>query len=267
VITEEPASEGEKPSGSAWFIPVSGLSWPVRSDTQMAEVEAMLRNKFVHRPDGTLWTADFGGEFRTKVLEVRLPSDDRIYLEVPGDPSQIPPHWLRRSRVSVLMQLIFDWMSARQPSWMRPRQLGGRAAAGLTALAVVLAGRRRPALRDEWRAHLAGYSGHDPITWPKIIEAFGFVASAIRCRCSDAAEATWTPVDAVLKSRTLSNIFVLFPTMADAAFISYHDGLDEVLRSMESIAKVGAILYGLVLAGRWYRNLKPPQPKRRRSAE
>ena len=80
---------------------------------------------------------------------------------------------------------------------------------GLTDLAALLAGRKRPALRAEWRAHLAGESGHDLVTWQKVREALGFVASAVRCRCSDAAEAA---VDAVLKSRTLSNLFTLMPT-------------------------------------------------------
>ncbi len=66
---------------------------------------------------------------------------------------------------------------------------------GLTGLAVLLAGRKRPALRAQWRAHLAGESGHDPVTRQKVREALGFVASAIRCRRSDAADAAWTPVD------------------------------------------------------------------------
>jgi hypothetical protein len=134
-------------------------------------------------------------------------------------------------------------------------------------MASLLAGRRRAALRDEWHTHLAGHSGHDPASWQKVKDARGFVVAAIRCRCSDAAEAAWTPVDAILKSRTLSNLFVLIPTLVDALFIFHRDGLDEVLRSMESIVKAGALLYGLILAGRWYRNVKPSAPKRRRSAE
>lgn len=65
----------------------------------------------------------------------------------------------------------------------------------LTDLAVLLAGSKRRALRAEWRAHLAGESDHDPVTWRNFKEALGFVASAIRCRRSDAADAAWTPVD------------------------------------------------------------------------
>jgi len=138
----------------------------------------------------------------------------------------------------------------------------------LVDLAVLLAGRRGPALRVEWRAHLAGESGHDPVTWPKAREAFGFVASAIRCRCSDAAEAAWwTPVDAILKSRMLSNLFVLIPTMMATGFIFRYEGTLGVLKSAESISAIGGFLYMLIRVGRWWRNVKPPEPKARRGKE
>jgi hypothetical protein len=61
-------------------------------------------------------------------------------------------------------------------------------ARSLVGLAVLLAG-GGAALRAEWRAHLAGESGHDPVTWRKIRQALGFVASALQCRCTDAADA------------------------------------------------------------------------------
>lgn len=137
----------------------------------------------------------------------------------------------------------------------------------LTDLAVVLAGRRRAALRDEWRAHLAGESGHDPVTWRKVRQALGFVASAIRCRCSDATEAAWTPVDAILKSRTLSNLFVLAPTWAAAYLVLRHEGTLGVVKAAESISAIGGFLYGLVRVGRWWRNVKPQEPKARRVKE
>jgi hypothetical protein len=137
----------------------------------------------------------------------------------------------------------------------------------LTGLAVLLAGRKRPALRAEWRAHLAGESGHDRVTWQKVKEALGFVASAIRCRCSDAAEAAWTPVDAVLKSRTLSNLFTLMPTALAALALFRHGGTVGLLGSAESISAIYLTLYALVLAGRKYRDVKPPEPKARRAKE
>ena len=140
-------------------------------------------------------------------------------------------------------------------------------ARGLTALAALLAGRRRPALRAEWRAHLAGESGHDPVTWPKLKEALGFVASAIQYRLADVADAAWTPVDAILRSRKLSNLLVFGPTATVALYILRHLGTIGVLMSAEGISAIGGGLYGLVRAGRWWRNVKPPELKARRATD
>ena len=137
----------------------------------------------------------------------------------------------------------------------------------LTALAALLAGRRRPALRAEWRAHLVGESGHDQVTWRKVKEASGFIAAAIRCRCSDAADAAWAPADAVLKSRTLSNLFTLTPTALAALILFRHDGTVGLLGSAESVSAIYLMFYALVLAGRKYRNVKPPEPKARHTRE
>ena len=138
---------------------------------------------------------------------------------------------------------------------------------GLTDLASLLAGRRRPALRAEWRTHLAGESGHDPVTWRKVREAGGFVASAVRCRCSDAADAAWAPADAVLRSRTLSNLFTLMPAALAALILFRHGGTIGLLGSAESVSAIYLMFYALVLAGRKYRNVKPPEPKARRAKE
>jgi hypothetical protein len=140
-------------------------------------------------------------------------------------------------------------------------------ARGLTDLAILLAGRRRPALRVEWRTHLAGESGHDPVTWPKVRQALGFVTSAVRYRLADAADAAWIPVDAILKSRKLSNLLVFGPTSAAALCILRHLGTLGVLTSAESISAIGGLLYGLVRVGRWWRDVKPPEPKARRVNE
>jgi len=137
----------------------------------------------------------------------------------------------------------------------------------LVDLAVLLAGRRRLALRQEWYAHLAGENGHDPVTWPKVGEALGFVASAIRCRRSDVADAAWTPVEAVLKSRTLSNLFTLTPTALAALILFRHGGTIGLLGSAESVSAIYLMFYALVLAGRKYRDVKPPEPKARRAKE
>jgi hypothetical protein len=135
----------------------------------------------------------------------------------------------------------------------------------LTNLAVLLAGIRRPALRDEWRAHLAGESGHDPVTWRKVRQALGFVASAVQYRLADAADQAWRPVDAVLGSRTLSNLFVWGPVIVTLFAIVHHDGRFGLVADVQDPAALGAFLYGVIRTGRRWRGVKPPEPKARRA--
>lgn len=170
------------------------------------------------------------------------------------------------SAVSVLMTVLTKALRAGRAGRVA-NPYAKFSARGLTALAALLAGRRRPALRAEWRAHLAGEGGHDQVTWRKVREASGFVASATRCRCSDAADAAWAPADAVLKSRTLSNLFTLTPAALAALILFRHGGTIGLLGSAESVSAIYLMFYALVLAGRKYRNVKPPEPKARRARE
>jgi hypothetical protein len=137
---------------------------------------------------------------------------------------------------------------------------------GLTALAALLAGRKRPA-RNEWRAHLAGESGHDPLTRPKVRQAVGFVASAVQCRLVDAADMAWRPADAVLGSRSLSNLFVWGPVVAMLVAIVHHDGRFGLVADDQDPVALGAFLYVVIKTGRWWRGVKLPEPKARRAKE
>ena len=140
-------------------------------------------------------------------------------------------------------------------------------ACGLTSLAAKLAGRRRPSLQAEWRAHLAGESGHDPVTWQKVRQAFGFVASAVRFRLTDAADLAWRPADAVLGSRTLSNLFVWGPVIVMLFAIVHHDGRFGLVADVQDPVALGAFLYVVIKSGRRWRGVKPPEPKARRARE
>jgi hypothetical protein len=142
--------------------------------------------------------------------------------------------------------------------------IGNAAPSCLTALAVLLAGRRRSVLADEWTAHLAGESGCDPVTWRKVGQASGFVICAVKLRLTDMSEAAWVPADAILRSRKLSNFLVFVPTALAAWYVLQHIGTLGVITSAESISAIGGSLYGLVRLGRWWRNVKPPEPKARR---
>lgn len=145
------------------------------------------------------------------------------------------------------------------------RRIVGLYARGLTELAAALAGRQRSVLRDEWLAHLAGDNGHETATWRTVEDAFGFLESAVRFRGSDMADLAWMPVNAVLRSRTMSNLFVFIPTTAAAYMVLWHDGAPGVVTSAEGIVAIGGALYGLIRIGRWYRKVKPPDPKAQRA--
>jgi hypothetical protein len=135
----------------------------------------------------------------------------------------------------------------------------------ITALAVLIAGRRRPSVREEWHAHLAGDNGQVVSPPERFRAASGFAIAAVRYRLRDASRLAWRLTDAVLKSRPLSNTFVLIPAAVAAVVILNHDGAVVMLKSADGIAAIGGALYGLVRVGRWYRNVKPPEPKARRA--
>ena len=148
-----------------------------------------------------------------------------------------------------------------------PRRAARLAISSLTELAALVAGPDRPALSDEWHAHLAGESGHDPVTWRKIKQALGFVAAAIQLRLADAADLAWRPADAVLGSRTLSNLFVGGPVIVMLVAIVHHDGRFGLVADDQDPVALGAFLYVVIKTGRWWRGVKPPEPKPRRAKE
>ena len=94
-----------------------------------------------------------------------------------------------------------------------------------------------------------------------------FLLAAMRLRLQGAVNWAWRPADAVLRSRTLSNLFVLIPTAAAVVFIFRHEGILGVLRSAGAISAIGGFLYMLVRVGRWWRDVKPSEPKARRAKE
>jgi hypothetical protein len=167
---------------------------------------------------------------------------------------------------SVVMPGLAVW------SWHHYRQLADApkvtiSARCLTRMAVLVAGPKRAALCAEWASHLSGETGAGLPSRRQARDALGFVASASRCRCSDAIDAAWTPVDAVLRSRTLSNLFTLVPSALTALILFLDGGIIGLLGRAESVSAIYLALYALVLAGRKYRGVKPPEPKARRARE
>jgi hypothetical protein len=132
---------------------------------------------------------------------------------------------------------------------------------------VLLAGCSRSAQCDEWRACVTGETGHDPVTWHKVRQALSFVAAAIQFRLADTADLAWRPADTVLGSRTLSNLFVGGPVTVVLFAIVHHDGRFGLVTDIQDAGEFGALLYGVIRTGRWWRGIKPPPPKGRRAPE
>ena len=77
----------------------------------------------------------------------------------------------------------------------------------------------------------------------------------------------WRPADAVLGSRTLSNLFVAGPVVVMLFAIVHHDGQFGLVADIQDPVALGAFLYGVIRTGRWWRGVKPPEPKARRARE
>ena len=134
----------------------------------------------------------------------------------------------------------------------------------LTRAAVFMAGKKRSAVELEWAGHLLGEPDHSLTQREQARAACGFVWAAVRYRLRDATDQAWRPVDAVLRSRTWSNLFVLIPTALAILFILRNGGTLGVVKSAESISAIGGIFYGMIRARRWWRDVQPPDPKVRR---
>ena len=77
----------------------------------------------------------------------------------------------------------------------------------------------------------------------------------------------WRPIDAVLASRTLSNLFVDGPVIVVLFAIVHHDGRFGLVTDIQDAGELGALLYGVIRTGRWWRGVKPPEPEARRARE
>jgi hypothetical protein len=137
----------------------------------------------------------------------------------------------------------------------------------MTGIAVFVAGRKRYEVREEWSSHLAGEPGHQFVRRDQMHAARGFLWAAVRYRLEDAADLAWRPVDAVLGSRTLSNLFVWGPVLVMLVAIVRYDGRFGLVADVQDPVALGAFLYVVIKTGRWWRQIKLPEPKPRRVKE
>jgi hypothetical protein len=89
----------------------------------------------------------------------------------------------------------------------------------------------------------------------------------VRYRLQDAADLAWRPVDAVLGSRLLSNLFVWGPIIVMLVAIMRHDGRFGPVADVQDPVALGIFLFAVIRVGRWWRQIKPPEPKPRRVKE
>ena len=137
----------------------------------------------------------------------------------------------------------------------------------LTRLAMLIAGRQRTDVCCEWRSHLAGETGAGLPEGRQVREAAGFVLAAIQYRVQDIVGFAWKPVDTVLASRALSNLFVLLATLLVVMVHVHHGGLYELADNLEGVGVVWGAAFGLIHIGRQWRDVKPPERKPRRTKE
>jgi hypothetical protein len=142
-------------------------------------------------------------------------------------------------------------------SRMSPQRLAG--------FAMFIAGRERASLGDEWRSHLSGETGSALSPDRQVSEALGFLCAAVRYRVQDAADFAWRPVDAVLTSQGLSNLFVLLATLSISVLFIRQGSLNGLADNLGSVAVVWGAAFGLIHVGRQWRDVKPPERKPRES--
>jgi hypothetical protein len=72
-------------------------------------------------------------------------------------------------------------------------------------------------------------------------------------------ELAWSPVDAVLAARDLSNLVVMAATVVVAILCAHDGGLPAVIMNLPALAVVWGAAYGLIRLGRWWRGVHPPE--------
>jgi hypothetical protein len=112
----------------------------------------------------------------------------------------------------------------------------------LTGAAVFLAGKKRSALAIEWKSHLVGWTGTELSLRSQLWAALGLLGAAVRLRLEDAVDlAWWRSVDAVLRSRAKSNLFVWLPTLGIVLAIVYHEGLYGLIPTPRTSSRPGVV--------------------------
>jgi len=81
----------------------------------------------------------------------------------------------------------------------------------------------------------------------------------LRRRFRRGVELAWSPVDAVLAARDLSNLVVMAATLVVAILCACDGGATAVIMNLPALAVVWGAAYGLIRLGRWWRGVRPPE--------
>jgi hypothetical protein len=81
----------------------------------------------------------------------------------------------------------------------------------------------------------------------------------LRPRLRHGVQLAWSPVDAVLAARDLSNLVVMAATFVAAILCARDGGLTAVIMNLPALAVVWGAAYGLIRLGRWWRGVRPPE--------
>jgi hypothetical protein len=131
----------------------------------------------------------------------------------------------------------------------------------LAAAAAFLAGRKREAVRYEWRSHLSDLAGQGIASRDQTRAALGFLWAALRYRLRDTAGLVGRGADAVLRSRSMSDLAVWIPVLLAMLAIVRHDGLYGLITYDLNLIELGACIYGAIRFGRRRRGVKPARRK------
>ncbi|MEU1778013.1 MULTISPECIES: hypothetical protein [Streptomyces] len=126
----------------------------------------------------------------------------------------------------------------------------------MASFASLIAGRRRPHLREEWAAILAGDPENGlPLSKHRALAyAAGFVWAALRLRARDVTAPFWIPVDWVLATEKRTNAFIATVVGVQAVLVVGHDGVAALVTDIwKPCGTLGSALYVFT---RWLRRVR-----------
>lgn len=253
TMTAGPWGRGRPPSREVRFVVLP---------QSLAEMDALNR-KDVHRlrecflrvtRQGAAAPIDAeSGAWGIYVFRINRSLRAVVQVDLPERPVllRVAPHDEVARLVSRYRPAVVHWEGGESES-----QATSSTANRTTSLAARLAGRRRPHLREDWAAVLAGDSEGGMTLSPRrqLMFALGFLAAAVRMRLHDLARPVWRPVDWLLRATARTEAFITTCVGSLAIYIDSHDGFHALVTDGWGwCGGCGLALFGLT---RWLRRIR-----------